>query len=417
MSPDAKEFAVVAGGWFDGERRHEAGPATFVVRDGRIADIAAGDHAAECARRGLAVTRGGYLMPGLVDAHAHLFLDGAPTDAKVRAEHLKQPLEQLTGAARASARQALACGVTLVRDAGDRHGINNRIREEAADPRSGLPRVRSGGLGVKRAKRYGAFMAADVDDADSIRESVAALAQSNDEIKLILTGIIDFEAGAVTDEPQFSLEETRLIVDTARACGRPTFAHCSGAKGLAIAAAAGVGSIEHGFFMDRGTLALMRDNQVAWTPTFCPVYFQWAHPEAVGWSPQTVGHLRRILDDHARHLQLAHEMGVVLLLGTDAGSMGVRHGHAVFEEIVRYAEAGLGLEAALHAATAAARRHFGLASPVLAKGGEFDALLLAASPFGNPTCLRQPQAVWAARTTGPRPMHADASDRDLSMNK
>ncbi len=406
MSPDAKEFAIVAGGWFDGERRHEAGPATFVVRDGRIADIAAGDHGADCARRGLAVTRGGYLMPGLVDAHAHLFLDGAPTDAKVRAEHLKQPLEQLAGAARASARQALACGVTLVRDAGDRHGINNRIREEAANPRSGLPRVRSGGLGVKRARRYGAFMAADVDDADSIRESVAALARSNDEIKLILTGIIDFEAGAVTDEPQFSLEETRLIVDTARACGRPTFAHCSGARGLAIAAAAGVGSIEHGFFMDRGTLALMRDNQVAWTPTFCPVHFQWAHPEAVGWSPQTVGNLRRILDDHARHLQLAHEMGVALLLGTDAGSMGVRHGHAVFEEIDRYVEAGLSLEAALRAATAAARRHFGLASPVLSRGAEFDALLLDASPFDDTAHLQRPRAVWVAHSGVDVPSHS-----------
>jgi imidazolonepropionase-like amidohydrolase len=283
-----------------------------------------------------------------------------------------------------------------VRDAGDRHGINNRIREEAADPRSGLPRVRSGGLGVKRAKRYGAFMATDVTDADSIRESVAALARSNDEIKLILTGIIDFEAGAVTDEPQFTLEETRLIVDTARACGRPTFAHCSGARGLAIAAAAGVGSIEHGFFMDRETLAVMRDRQVAWTPTFCPVHFQWAHPEAVGWSPQTVGNLRRILDDHAHHLQLAQEMGVALLLGTDAGSMGVRHGHAVFEEIARFVEAGLSLEAALVAATSAARRHFGLASPVLARGAGFDALLLGASPFDGMENLQRPLAVWVA---------------------
>ena len=394
MRPDAKEFAVVAGGWFDGERRHEAGPATFVVRDGRIADIAAGDHGADCARRGLAVTRGGYLMPGLVDAHAHLFLDGAPTDAKVRAEHLKQPLEQLTGAARASARQALACGVTLVRDAGDRHGINNRIREEAADPRSGFPRVRSGGLGVKRAKRYGAFMAADVDDADSIRESVAALARSNDEIKLILTGIIDFEAGAVTDEPQFSLEETCLIVDTAQACGRPTFAHCSGARGLAIAAAAGVGSIEHGFFMDRETLALMRDNQVAWTPTFCPVHFQWAHPEVAGWSSDTRGKLRRILDGHAEHLRLAAEMGVPLLIGTDAGSMGVEHGHALFDEIDRYLDAGLGMAAILAAATATARRHFGIEHPLLAPGAPFDAVLLAASPFAQPAALRRPQKVW-----------------------
>ncbi|MBK6631314.1 MAG: amidohydrolase family protein [Betaproteobacteria bacterium] len=397
MSTEPQAFAVVVDSWFDGERRHDA-PATFLIRDGRIEDIAAGDLGADLARRRVAVERGGFLMPGLVDAHVHLFLDGAPTDSKLRSEHLKQPLEQLTEAARASARQSLACGITLVRDAGDRHGINNRIREEAADPRNGFSRVRSSGLGVKRAKRYGTFMAMDVSDADSIRESVTKLAQDNDEIKLLLTGIIDFDAGAVTDEPQFTLEEARLVVETAKACGRRVLAHCSGEKGLAIAARAGIGSIEHGFFMDRETLALMRDNQVAWTPTFCPVHFQWAHPEAVGWSPQTVGNLRRILDDHARHLQLAQEMGVTLLLGTDAGSMGVRHGHAVFEEIERYLEVGLNLEAVLQAATSSVRRHFGFDLPRLARGGLFDGLLLAGSPFADSANLRRPLAVWAARS-------------------
>ena len=140
----------------------------------------------------------------------------------------------------------------------------------------------------------------------------------------------------------------------------------------------------------------MRDRQIAWTPTFSPVHFQWAHPEAVGWSPQTVGNLRRILDDHARHLQLAHEMGVTLLLGTDAGSMGVEHGHAVFAEIDRYVEAGLGLEAALRAATSAARRHFGHSWPVLAIGAGFDGLLLDASPFEDRASLKRPKAVWPA---------------------
>jgi imidazolonepropionase-like amidohydrolase len=395
---NTSEFAIVVDGWFDGDAPHLDQPTTFTVRDGRIADIAAGDHGAALAQRGLPVQRGAFLMPGLVDAHVHLFLDGAPTDNKVRAEHLKQPLEQLTEAARRSARQALACGVTAVRDAGDRHGINNRIRDEARQPGSGLPRVRSGGLGVKRPKRYGAFMAADVESAEAIRESVTRLAASNDEIKLILTGIIDFDAGAVTDEPQFSLEDTRLVVETARAHGRKVFAHCSGVKGLEIAARAGIGSVEHGFFMNRDVLVLMRDNQVAWTPTFCPVHFQWAQPDAVGWKPETVGNLRRILDDHARHLAMAHEIGVPLLLGTDAGSMGVQHGFAMFEEIERYVEASLPLAATLQAATANARRYFGDAHATLTVDAPFDAVLLPASPFANIKSLRQPVQVWTGHS-------------------
>jgi len=399
MSPTESEFAVVATAWFDGETHHQEA-STFLVRDRFIEWIVAGDVSREVAARGIAVKRGAFLMPGLVDAHVHLFLDGAPTDGRLRSEHLKQPVDALTEAARASARQSLACGVTLVRDAGDRHGINHAIRAEAQDQDSGMAQVRSGGLGVKRPKRYGAFMAMDVVDADAIRASVMALARDNDEIKLILTGIIDFDAGAVTDEPQFDLEAARLAVDTARAHARSTFAHCSGVKGLEIAIDAGVGSIEHGFFMSRDHLLRMADKGIAWTPTFCPVHFQWAHPEAVGWSPQTVGNLRRILDDHARHLMLAHELGVRLLVGTDAGSMGVEHGRAVFEEIDRFLEAGLPLEAVLKAATSTPRRHFG-AIPILGPGAPFEAILLQSSPFAAVQALRRPLEVWAA-PTGPR---------------
>lgn len=396
MTMSDREFAVVARqGWFDGERSHPAA-ATFRVRDGRVDSIAAGDHGTALAAQGIPVHSGAFVMPSLMDAHVHLFLDGGPTDSAVRSAHLKQSVPDLTEAARGSARQSLACGVTLVRDAGDRHGINHAVRLEALDAAAGMCRVRSGGSGIKRAKRYGAFMAADVSDTDSIRQSVTELAQRNDEIKIILTGIIDFDAGAVTDEPQFTLAEAELVVTTARACGRQTFAHCSGIRGLAIAAAAGVGSIEHGFFMDRETLALMRDKQVAWTPTFGPVHFQWAHPEAVGWSPNTIGNLRRILDSHAEHLRIAHEIGVPLLLGTDAGSMGVEHGKAVHEEIRRYLEAGLSLAATLAAATAGNRRHCGLPDPVLKAGAAFEAMLLDASPFEQLDALQAPHRVWVA---------------------
>jgi imidazolonepropionase-like amidohydrolase len=387
-----KDFVVCVDGWFDGER-HYPRPTSVVVRGGVIDDISDGERCNDLALQGLPIMRGGFLMPGLVDAHVHLFLDGAPTDGPTRSAHLKKSLCHLTEAARQSARQSLACGVTLVRDAGDRHGINNRVRGEALRA-TDLARVRSGGLGVKRPKRYGAFMAQDVEDNEAIRTSVAKLAAENDEIKLILTGIIDFDAGAVTDEPQFDLDSAKLVVDTARAHGRNTFVHCSGEKGLSIAARAGVGSIEHGFFMNRETLAVMRDNQVAWTPTFCPVHFQWAKPEAVGWSDNTIGNLRRILDSHAESLRIADEMGVPLLMGTDAGSMGVEHGHAMFEEIDRYLEAGLSLEKTLTAATSAARRHFGLAHATLKPGAPFEAVLLDASPFESAAALRKPRVVW-----------------------
>ncbi|MDE2075153.1 MAG: amidohydrolase family protein, partial [Alphaproteobacteria bacterium] len=323
-----KAFAVVADGWFDGEVFHRQ-RTSLRIAGGVIEDIQPGDFGVEAKQADLAVARVPFLMPGLVDAHVHLFLDGGPTDLAVRSAHLKKALDELTEAARQSARASVAAGVSLVRDAGDKHGINNAIRAEAKEPGSGLPQVRSGGIGIRAPKRYGAFMATEVADQDTIRKTTVRLAHENDEVKLILTGIIDFEAGAVTDEPQFNLDDVRLVVETARAEGRSVFAHCSGLKGLQIAAAAGVGSIEHGFFMTRGVLETMLKNDVAWSPTFSPVHAQWANPAPMNWSEQTIGNLARILDSHAAHLKLAHEMGVTLLLGTDAGSMGVEHGKAM----------------------------------------------------------------------------------------
>jgi imidazolonepropionase-like amidohydrolase len=369
------------------------------VVDGRLVALAEGDHGATLAAQGWPVQRVPFLMPGLVDAHVHLFLDGGPTDQPTRSAHLKQSADALTEAARRSARQNLAAGVTLVRDAGDRHGINHRIRAEALDPAAGLARVRSGGLGIKRARRYGAFMASDVDDAASIRDSVTALAAANDEIKLILTGIIDFDAGAVTDEPQFDVAAARLVVETAHGCGRKVFAHCSGVKGLDVAVEAGVDAIEHGFFMNREHLLRMRDRGLAWTPTFCPVHFQWAKPQAAGWSANTVGNLRRILDSHAEHVRLAHELGVTVLAGTDAGSMGVVHGQALAEEAQRLQEAGLPVDAVLRSATVAPRRHFGASQPLLTVGGPWEAVVLEASPFGSADVgrtLQRVAQVWLA---------------------
>lgn len=389
------EFAVVATeSSFDGEHYHE-GPLTLHVDGGLIRAVSGGDHGADFQGRGIAVVRGAFVMPGLVDAHVHLLLHGLPLDRPSRSAHAKQPVEALAEAARQSARQSLRFGVCQVRDAGDRYAINDRIRDEVAAGAPAMAKVHSASVGLKRPKHYGAFIGSDVTDADSIVAAVAKRSARADAVKIVLTGLIDFERGTVPDELQFTAEEVSLIVQGARRYGKRTLAHCNGLTGLKAAAEAGVGSVEHGFFMNRAILSLMRDHHVAWTPTFCPVHFHWAFPQAAGWSQQAVDHLRRILDNHQEHLRLAHQMGVQLLLGTDAGSMGVEHGRAVSQEIRRYVEAGLALEAALKAATCTNREHLGLPDTRLVPGNRFEALLLEESPFARLTALESPRHVWS----------------------
>ncbi len=379
---------IVVDRYFDGSRHHTDGPFTLTVQDRRISEIRHGD--ALCA--GMQVQRARFLMPGLVEAHSHLFLDGGEHDPTRRTAYLKAPRDEMLAVGRRSVRQSLAAGVTLVRDAGDIHGINLLLRAEQRDAKA-LPTVLCAGRAIRNTRRYGSFMAQELTDQTRTEQLVSELAADADQIKILMTGIIDFEAGAVQGAPQFTQEQATQIVATARTHGLRTFAHCSGAAGIAIALAAGVDSIEHGFFVTREQLQIMADRAVCWVPTFSPVHFQWSRPEIAGWSAQAVGNLERILDDHWRQLDLAYRLGVPVLVGSDAGSMGVPHGRACVDELILMANAGVALDQLLHSATALPRRLWGSAPADIVPGNCAEFVMFDESPFDDLRALRSPVAV------------------------
>jgi len=385
---------LVAKSYFDGNRHQDQGPYSLFIDGGRILDIIKGDAVADptLVPPGFGASSHetksvGFVMPGLVEAHCHLFLDGSELDFGRRSRYLKAPADEMAAVARRNLKDAAAAGITLVRDAGDKYGINHQMRAEAADAAYSGPVVRSPGLALRKPKRYGAFMARAVRDAAEIGEAMAELVTTADDIKIILTGIIDFEAGAVTDAPQFDAKELALIVSIARDHGLPTFAHCSGIDGIRLAVEAGVGSIEHGFFMDRDALAIMANKAIAWVPTFSPVHFQRARPELGGWSAEVVRHLRRILDSHANHLIMAHELGVPIVCGSDAGSIGVSHGRALFDELKFFVSAGIPMEAILKSATSRPRHLWRMDHADIQIGASANIVMLSASPFDDPTNL------------------------------
>jgi imidazolonepropionase-like amidohydrolase len=112
-----------------------------------------------------------------------------------------------------------------------------------------------------------------------------------------------------------------------------------------------VDSVEHGFFVRADQLARMRDRQIAWVPTFAPVQEQVDHAEMMGWDAEVVTNLRKILDQHAASLVKAHEMGVLVIAGSDAGSYGVAHGIGFLNELELMQRAGLSPIAVINAAT------------------------------------------------------------------
>jgi imidazolonepropionase-like amidohydrolase len=305
------------------------------------------------------------LLPGLIEAHAHLFLEGEELDFEKRKAYLLQTPRELLRAARSRLDKLVRIGIIAVRDAGDRDGVGLSLSKlYMREDKPVMPYVDSPGAAIHHKGRYGSFMADPIENHDSSEDCIASRVRAGaDRIKLIATGIIDFNKGQVTQEPQMTAQEISDLVSAAKAFGKQTFAHATGDAGIEHVIEGGVDSVEHGFFIREDQLARMRDRQIAWVPTFAPVQEQIDHAELMGWDERIVSHLWRILDQHSSSLLKAHAMGVQIIAGSDAGSCGVAHGQGFLYELELMERAGLSALSVINAATGNSSKRFGYKEP------------------------------------------------------
>jgi imidazolonepropionase-like amidohydrolase len=293
------------------------------------------------------------MLPGLIEAHAHLFLEGGELNPEKRSAYIEQSPAELLSGALERLPKLVRLGIAGVRDAGDKDGVGLALsRLYAGADRPLMPYVESPGAAIYHRGRYGSFMGDPIENYASPRDCVEARVKSgSDRIKLIPTGIINFKKAQVTSEPQMTTEEIAQLVAAAKSFGRQTFAHSSGDTGIDRVIDGGVDSVEHGFFVRDDQLARMRDRRTAWVPTFAPVREQIDHADVMGWDPEVVANLKGILDRHAASLVKAHQMGVLIVAGSDAGSVGVAHGLGLLREMELMEGAGLPAIAVVNAAT------------------------------------------------------------------
>lgn len=344
------------------------------------------------------------LLPGLIDSHTHLFLEGGELDLDKRAAYLKQSPAELLTAAMPRLEKLVRLGLAGVRDAGDKDGVglalSRRYKTLSAQPSAlsaePMPYLDSPGAAIHHRGRYGGFMGGPIEEFASPADCVAArLADGADRIKLIPTGIINFQKGAVTAEPQMTVEELRELVAAANGAGRQTLAHASGDAGIERVVESGVDSVEHGFFVRDDQLERMRERRTAWVPTFAPVQVQVDEAARYNWDAHVTDNLRRILDAHAASLVKAHARGVIILAGSDAGSCGVAHGLGLLHELELMERAGLPAAAVLHAATGAAadRLAFGQKFGRIDPGWRSRFILTRHSPLSTVKNLRRARTV------------------------
>jgi len=328
-----------------------------------------------------ALDEGLTLLPALIDAHVHLALDGIDFN---RAREQWDDQGAWQARVEADIEKTLCSGIASVRDGGDVRQLNLRIKKQVQKGRYKKLNVTATGQAVRVKGGYGSFLGREYESANSIPGLVDMVAASGaDQLKVVVSGVVSFYRYGMVKGLIMPAKELRIIVEEAHSHGLKVMAHASSAGAVERAARAGVNSIEHGYFVRPGTLQLMAEKKIAWVPTIIPVAAQTRDPFFKLWTREEIDTITRIYQEQIGKLKLALEFGVPLGVGTDAGAAGVRHGTALLEEMLLYAQGELSSREILQAAIATNSKILGLEKDFGTLAPGYKASLIAVK--GNPT--------------------------------
>ena len=330
--------------------------------------------------------RGLTVMPGLIDCHVHLCLGGEP-DVVETVESESASYTLLKSARHA--RMTVEAGITTVRDVGSRdHSIFALKRAIDAGVMSG-PRIVGAGLAVCMIGGHARFIGQEVEGVEQVRQAVAAqVAAGAEVIKVIASGGV-LTPGTSPDQAQMTVEELRAAVDEAKRTGKKVAAHAHGVSGMANAIRAGVHSIEHATLMDEEAAALFEQYGVYMVPTLSALSTTAASRRGCGIPDSALDKAKAMTKRHQASFKLAHRRGLLIAMGTDAGTPFNYHGDNA-QELNRMVAFGMSPMEAIMASTSAAATLIGIQKQVgtIARGKTADLLIMDGNPLKKIELLR-----------------------------
>jgi imidazolonepropionase-like amidohydrolase len=310
----------------------------------------------------------GFVLPGLVDAHCHIGIrpGGAPIEAVNEAREL--------------AFLDRDAGVLALRDAGSPYPYPRLDH----DPE--MPRLARAGRHIAPIRRYlrGIGVEVDVPEA-AVKEQAAA---GNGWVKLVGDWI---ERGVGDLAPAWGVEAMAAAVDAAHAAGARVAAHLFAEESVAALVRAGVDSVEHGTGLAPDDIDEMVRRGTALVPTMINVArFGEIAAQAEEKFPAYARHMVALRDRFPGVVAAAHEAGVPIYVGSDAGG-GIGHAQAAEEMLMLHERAGMSTMDVLRAGSWGAREWLGF--PGLVDGGLADLVVYDADPRADLRILRAPRLI------------------------
>jgi len=397
-----KRIAIRAGRLIDGKSDKVILNALIVVEGGRILSVTPNGNAASDGKidTGIEVIDLSHstVLPGLIDAHTHILLQGDNTAADYDPQLLKEsiPYRAILGAR--NAQVAMSHGFTTLRDLETEGAMYADVDVKTAINRGEIPGPRMfvatramAPTGMYPLQGYSWELDLPhgvqiVDGSESARKAVREqLSHGADWIKYYSDRNYFYKAdGVLHSWVNFTDEEAHAIVDEAHRQGHHVAAHAIGSDGIAAALRAGVDSIEHGDGMTEEQMDEMARREIFWIPTVM-----------VGASvaPARQGNWPKMVDTEKAAFQKAYRKGVKIVFGTDAGGFAWTGADSLNEalEFHYYVQYGMSTMDAIRTATTRAADLLGMSDQLGSiEAGKFaDLIAVSGDPLADITELER----------------------------
>ncbi|WP_374607494.1 amidohydrolase family protein [Thermomonas sp.] len=385
--------ALHCGKLFDSRSGKLLGAHTVVVRNGKVAEVLAGRAEAVADATSIDLSDR-TCMAGWTDLHVHL---GQQSSAQSYSEGFRLDPVDFAFRSVGYAEKTLLAGFTSVRDLGG--GISPHLRDAINQGQLKGPRIWAAGKSIATTGGHGdpsnglndqlAHLVGPPGPTEGVINSIEDARQAvrqrykdgSDVIKITATGgVLSYAKSG--DAPQFTVDEVKAVVDTAKDYGYRVAAHAHGEEGMYRAVAGGVTSIEHGSYMSDRVMALMKQKGTWYVPTISAGRFVAEKAKIDGYYPEIVrpkaARIGAMIQDTAAK---AHRNGVRIAFGTDQG-VGPHGDNA--REFLYMVEAGIPAAKALQAATIHAAEVLGVDDQgVVEAGKRADIIAMPGDPLAD----------------------------------
>jgi len=227
--------------------------------------------------------------------------------------------------------------IIYLKDGGDAYGVSLYAKKLA--DKNGI-KYKTPGFAIYKEGSYGDFLGKSIKnmgDFDRLFEQLLSL--DIDHLKLIVTGIMDFDNFGYYEKTQFTSSELNYMISRAKKENLKVMVHANGNEAVKMAIDADADTIEHGYLLDKQTLKEFIGSSTTWVPTLAPL------GNILKYKPKPMINqldtVNKIYQLQIENLKFAIENNIEVGLGSDAGAYMVEHPNGIIDEINLMKEAGI----------------------------------------------------------------------------